>query len=133
MTAERPQIRRIATDPDLYAPSAISQAVALGDLVVVSGQVGIDENGDTVPGGFTAQARQALLNLEKVLKAAGTDLDHVAKVTILTTQTPAMDEVVALRREFFSQPYPADTIAQVVALARPEWLIEIEAFAVLPS
>ncbi len=44
-----------------------------------------------------------------------------------------MDEVVALRREFFSQPYPADTIAQVVSLARPEWLIEIEAIAVLPA
>ncbi len=126
-------LRRVATDPDLYAPSAISQAIALGNLVFVSGQVAIDDNGDTVPGGFTEQGRQALQNLQKVLKAAGTDLDHVAKVTILVTQTPPMDEVVALRREFFSQPYPADTIAQVVSLARPEWLIEIEAIAVLPS
>jgi len=44
-----------------------------------------------------------------------------------------IDQVVALRREFFTQPYPADTIAQVVSLASPEWQIEIEAVAVVPD
>lgn len=132
MTTPHPPVRRIATTPDPYAPAAISQAVAVGNLVFVSGQVGIDETGATVEGGFVAQARQAFRNLDRVLQAAGTDLHHVAKVTILVTQTPPMDDVIALRREFFSEPHPADTIAQVVALAQPQWLLEIEAIAVLP-
>ncbi|GAB6904046.1 RidA family protein [Kineosporia succinea] len=126
-------VRRVVTGPDVYDPTSISQAVGVGDLVFVSGQVGVDANGLTVAGDFAGQARQAFRNLERVLTAAGTGLDHVAKVTILVTVPPPMDDVVALRREFFSRPYPADTIAQVVSLAQPDWLIEIEAIAVRPG
>ena len=42
-------------------------------------------------------------------------------------------QVIALRREFFTPPYPADTIAQIASLAKPEWQIEIEAIAVVPG
>ncbi len=115
----------MATDPDWYEPYAISQAVAVGNLLFVSGQAGIDETGATVPGGFGAQARQALANLEKVLQAAGSGLEHVVKVTILVTDLRVIDEVVRLRREYFTRPFPADTIAQVVALAAPDREIEI--------
>ena len=44
-----------------------------------------------------------------------------------------IDQVVRLRREFFTPPYPADTIAQVASLADPDWQIEIEAVAVVPG
>lgn len=124
---------RVATDPDWYEPYAISQAIRVGDLVFVSGQAGIDENGKTVPGGFDAQARQAFANLDRVLRAAGTSLEHVVKVTILVTDMAVIDQVVALRREFFTVPYPADTIAQVASLASGDWEIEIEAVAVTPG
>lgn len=118
---------QISTDPDWYEPYAISQAIRVGDVVHVSGQAGIDEHGTTVATDFDGQARQAFANLDRVLRAGGSGLEHVAKVTILVTDMSVIDQVIALRREYFSYPYPADTIAQVVALARPDWLIEIEA------
>lgn len=122
--------KRVATTSDWYEPYAISQAITLGNLVFVSGQAGIDETGRTVAGGFDAQARQALRNVERVLQAAGSDLAHLVKVTIFVTDMAVIDQVIALRREFFSEPFPADTIAQVGSLASADWLIEIEAIAV---
>lgn len=123
-SALREQIR---TDPDWYEPYAISQAIRVGDLVHVSGQAGIDEHGHTVASDFEGQGRQAFANLDRVLRAAGSGLEHVVKVTIFVTDMSVIDQVIALRREYFTEPYPADTIAQVSALARPEWLVEIEA------
>ena len=125
---------QISADPDWYQPYAISLGIRVGNLVFVSGQAAVNEHGDTVGGAdFDAQARQALANLATVLRHAGSGLEHVVKVTILVTDMAVIDQVVQLRREFFTPPYPADTIAQVVSLARPEWQIEIEAIAVIPD
>ena len=91
----------------------------------VSGQAAVDERGETVGGAdFDTQARQVFANLATVLRNAGSGLEHVVKVTISVTDMAVIDQVIALRGEFFTQPDPADTIAQVVALASPEWLIE---------
>ncbi len=126
--------RQITADPDWYEPYAISLGIRVGDLVFVSGQAAVDHNGDTVGGtNFDAQARQAFANLATVLNNAGSGLEHVVKVTIFVTDMAVIDQVVALRREYFTPPYPADTIAQVSSLARPEWQIEIEAIAVIPN
>lgn len=125
---------QITADPDWYEPYAISLGIRVGNLVFVSGQAAVDEHGDSVGGDdFETQARQAFANLAKVLAQAGSGLDHVVKVTIFVTDMTVIDEVIKLRREFFTPPYPADTIAQVAALARPEWQIEIEAIAVVPD
>jgi enamine deaminase RidA (YjgF/YER057c/UK114 family) len=56
----------------------------------------------------------------------------VVKVTIFVRDMAVIDRVIELRRQYFTEPYPADTIAQVQSLARPEWLLEIEATAVVP-
>jgi 2-iminobutanoate/2-iminopropanoate deaminase len=124
-------MQQVSTDPDWYEPYAISQAIRAGGLVFVSGQAGIDEHGATVGEDFDTQARQAFANLDRVLRAAGSDLEHVVKVTILVTDMTVIDQVVALRREYFTRPYPADTIAQTPSLARPDWKIEIEAIALV--
>jgi len=123
---------QITTHPDWYEPFAISLGIRVGNLVFVSGQAAVDERGDTVGGAdFDAQARQAFANLATVLSNAGSGLEHVVKVTIFVTDMAVIDHVIELRREFFTPPYPADTIAQVASLARPEWQIEIEAVAVV--
>ena len=125
-------LRRISADPDWVEPYAISLGIGVGNLVFVSGQAPVDEHGDTVGGtDFDAQARQAFANLATVLSNAGSGLEYVVKVTILVTDMAVIDRVIELRREFFTPPYPADTIAQVVSLARPEWQIEIEAIAIV--
>jgi 2-iminobutanoate/2-iminopropanoate deaminase len=70
-------------------------------------------------------------NLQRALEAGGSGLDHVAKVTIFLTDMGNFKEVVALRRKYFSEPYPADTIVEINALYAPEAMIEIEAIAVV--
>jgi 2-iminobutanoate/2-iminopropanoate deaminase len=124
-------IQQIETDPDPYAPYLLSQAIRVGDLVFVSGQVGIDGDGELVSlDDFEQQADQAFRNLGRVLEAAGTGLDRVAKVTIFLTDMAAnFPKVVELRRRWFTPPYPADTIVQVQSLYRPEVMLEIEAIA----
>ena len=125
---------RITVDPDWYEPYAISLGIRVGDMVYVSGQAAVDRQGRTVGGSdFEAQARQVFANLAAVLEAAGSGLEHVVKVTIFVTDMAVLDQVVRLRREFFTPPYPADTIAQVASLADPEWQIEVEAVAVVPD
>jgi reactive intermediate/imine deaminase len=125
-------INQIATDPDPYAPYLLSQGIRVGDLLLVSGQVGIDDAGELVSlDDFETQADQAFRNLLRVLEAGGSSLDRVAKVTIfLTDMATNFPKVVELRRKWFSQPYPADTIVEVQSLYRPEVLLEIEAIAV---
>ena len=125
-----PDIEQIATDPDPYAPYRISQAIRHGDLVYVSGQAAIGEDGALVGvDDFDAQAEQAFRNLQRVLEAGGSGLDRIVKVTIFLTDMANFPKIVELRRRWFSPPYPADTIVEVAALALPELELEIEAIA----
>ena len=125
-------ITQIETEPDPYAPYLLSQGMRVGDLLLISGQTGIDAAGELVSlDDFDAQADQAFRNLERVLEAGGSSLDRVVKVTIFLTDMAAnFPKVVELRRKWFTPPYPADTIVEVRSLYRPEVKIEIEAIAV---
>lgn len=124
-------IQQIETDPDPYAPYLLSQGIRVGDLLFVSGQVGIDDAGELVSlDDFPTQADQAFRNLGRVLEAGGSSLERVVKVTIFLTDMAAnFPKVVELRRKWFTPPYPADTIVQVQSLYRPEVMLEIEAVA----
>jgi 2-iminobutanoate/2-iminopropanoate deaminase len=125
-------VERISTKPDPYEPYRISQGMRVGDLLFVSGQAAIDERGQVVGvGDFDALAEQAFKNLEQVLEAGGSSLRHVAKVTIFLTDMSNFAKIVELRGKWFSEPYPADSIIQVTALALPELEVEIEAVAVV--
>jgi 2-iminobutanoate/2-iminopropanoate deaminase len=123
---------RIKTDPDPYDPFNIALGYRVGDLVILSGQAAIDENGNVVGAGdFDAQAEQVFANLKRVLEAAGSSLDKVVKVNIYLTDMGNFPKIVELRGRYFSRPWPADTIVGVTALALPELLIEIEATALV--
>jgi 2-iminobutanoate/2-iminopropanoate deaminase len=125
------EVERVRTDPDPYEPYRISQAIRVGDFLFVSGQAAIDGHGQLVGvGDFDAQAEQAFKNLDQVLDAGGSSLRDVVKVTIFLTDMSNFAKIVELRRRWFSEPYPADSIIQVAALALPELEIEIEAVAV---
>ncbi len=125
-------IRQISLTPDPYEPFLLSQAHRVGDLVFVSGQAGIDHDGRIVGvGEFETQARQAFENLDRVLRAGGSSLANVVKVTIFLTDMTHFDQVVKLRRQWFTPPYPADTIVEVTSLYSPEAMFEIEAVAVV--
>jgi len=124
-------IEQIRLDPDPYEPFRLSQGFRVGDLLLISGQAAIDENGDLVGvGDFDAQAEQTFRNLARVLEAGGSSLDRVVKVTIYLTDMANFPKIVELRGTWFTPPYPADTIVEVTSLALPELEIEIEAIAV---
>ena len=121
----------IRLDPDPYEPFRLSQGFRVGDLLLISGQAAIDENGGLVGvGDFDAQAEQVFRNFRRVLEAGGSSLDRVVKVTIFLTDMANFPKIVELRGKWFSEPYPADTIVEVTSLALPELEIEIEAIAV---
>ena len=124
------QAIQVKTDPDPYAQFYISQAMRVGELIFVSGQASLDLEGNVGVGDFEAQARRSIENLSLVLRAGGSGLDKLVKVTIYVTDISKFDIVMQLRQELFSKPYPADTICEVKSLALPELLFEIEAVAI---
>jgi 2-iminobutanoate/2-iminopropanoate deaminase len=109
-----------------------SQAVRLGDLLFVSGQVAWDEAGNVV-GGKDAreQARRAFANLRSTLEAGGSSLDRVGKITMFATSRDHLAALREVRHEVFDpvEHYPASTFVVVAGLAAPELLVEIEAVA----
>lgn len=121
---------QIKTDPDPYEAFNIAQAYKAGDFIFVSGQAALDLHGNIVGAGdFEVQAAQAFENLRSVLEAAGSGMDKLIKVTIYVTDMANFDRVVAIRKRFFSPPWPADTLVEVSALALPELMIEVEGIA----
>lgn len=125
------KLQQVHTQPDPYAPYLLSQAIKAGGMVYVSGQAGVGDDGRIVgDGDFDRQAEQAMLNLRRALLAAGSELSQIVKVTIFLTSMSHFPKIVALRRRWFSAPYPADTIVEVSALYTPEAMIEIEAIAI---
>jgi 2-iminobutanoate/2-iminopropanoate deaminase len=121
----------ITLDPDPFEPFRLSQGFRVGDLLLISGQAAIDQTGAIVGAGdFDAQAEQTFSNLQRVLEAGGSDLEHVVKVTIFLTDMANFPKIVELRGRWFTPPWPADTIVEVTALALPQLEIEIEAIAV---
>lgn len=125
-------VEQIRLDPDPYEPYRLSQGFRVGDLLVVSGQAALDENGGLVGvGDFDVQAEQTFRNLARVLEGGGSSLENVVKVTIFLTDMANFPKIVDLRGRWFTPPYPADTIVEVSSLALPELQIEIEAIAVV--
>ena len=120
----------------LSVPKSYSQvAVATGTrLVFVSGQVADDEDDHLVGGADLAlQARQAFANVGRALAAAGARPDQVARITIYVVHhrpeyLPAISEA---RIAVFGDHRPADVVLGVEALAHPDLLIEVDAFAVV--
>jgi 2-iminobutanoate/2-iminopropanoate deaminase len=101
----------------------------VGDWYFVSGQVPIDMGtGLTVEGSLTAQVAQVMTNLARVVESVGAVMADVVKTTVYMTDIGDLAEMNAVYRTHFAPGhYPARTTVEVSALAKAEWLIEIEA------
>ena len=122
---------RIQTEAAPQAIGPYSQAIRAGDFVFVSGQIPTDpRTGEFVPGGIEEQTEQVLVNLSKVLEAAGGGLDQVVKTTVFLAdirEFAAMNEVYG--RFFFKEP-PARATVEAARLPR-DARVEIEAIAMI--
>jgi enamine deaminase RidA (YjgF/YER057c/UK114 family) len=120
--------------PNVYTPQAhYSQVARAGNTLYISGQLGLDIDGNLVgEGDANAQARRAWRNLVAILSEYGATLRHLVKTTTYITH-PAYRQGVAEARDevFAAPPYPANTLVVVQALAEPHFLVEIEAIASL--
>ena len=118
------------------APAAIgpySQAIAVGSMVFLSGQIPLDPgSGQLVDGGIEAQARQAFYNLRAVCEAAGGHLDDCVKLTLFLTDLQDFATVNQTMQDFFKAPFPARSTIQVAALPRGA-SFEVEAIMIRPA
>lgn len=114
-------------------PAPVSHGVAVAGprSVYVSGQVAVDRDGNVVGAGdVVAQTHQVMRNIQAVLAEAQAELSEVVKLTMYLTREGDLPAVIRVRSEYLGQNRPAATAVTVKALARPEFLIEIEAIAV---
>ncbi len=108
--------------------------ITSGRMLFVAGQVALDEEGRLVgPADAAAQARQVLINLQRIIDAAGASLAAVARTTVYLTRLEDRGPVAEVRAEFFPSPPPANTLLVVASLAQPEFLVEIDAIVPLPE
>jgi enamine deaminase RidA (YjgF/YER057c/UK114 family) len=112
---------------DLY-----SHVVRTGNMVFIAGQVAQDADGHIVGAGdFQTQAAQVFDNLSAALASVGASLGALVKITIYITDSRFRDPLREINRRYLPTDQPTSTLLVVAGLARPEYLIEIDAVAAL--
>jgi len=115
------------------APFSLATRTSGTTLLNVSGQVAQGLDGQTVgTGDIEKQTVQVLENMKALVEQGGGALADVARIVVYLVTREHLPTVMAVRRRYFQEPYPATTAVVVAGLANPEWLVEIEATAVLP-
>jgi enamine deaminase RidA (YjgF/YER057c/UK114 family) len=134
--------RRMSTHHEVLDPPGLNRPVSYahavvaspGRLVFVAGQVSEDEEGKIVAAGdMHAQTQRCLRNVERALKAGGATFDDLVKLTWFITDMRRIDEMRAARADVLGGRRIASTTVQVIALYRPELMVEVEAIAVVPE
>lgn len=124
------------TYPEQKLDNDLCQAVAArGTLVFLRGQIGQDlETFESVgTGDPAAQTAQAMANIEMLLEEAGGRLDHICRIVVYLTDIRHREAVYREMGTWLKGVHPVSTGIVVSALARPEWVVEIEATAVIPD
>lgn len=120
---------------DVFDPPGYFQAIKVSGAqttLFLSGQVAYDEKGGPAHrGDFAAQARAVFRAVKAQVEAGGGTLANVVKLTTYLTDMRHRADLVPVREEFFGKKLPASTLVGVAALAHPDWLIEVEAIAVI--
>lgn len=119
--------------PSTFAPYSDGVAVGgAGEWVHVSGQVGMDDDHELVPGGLAAETHAAFDRIERILGQLGADLSHVVKMTVFLTSLDEYAEFAAVRAERFGGDVPASAAVQVAGLMLGAQL-EVDAVAFVPA
>ena len=124
--------RMVSSGSPYEAIIGISRAVRAGDFICVAGTAPLDAKGRTVaPGDAAAQARRCFEIVARALEESGAGLADVVRTRILLTRIEDWEAVARVHGEFFRDVRPANTVMQVSRFIDPDWLVEVEADAVI--
>jgi enamine deaminase RidA (YjgF/YER057c/UK114 family) len=123
------------TYPEQQIANDLAQAVVAGDTVYLRGQVGQDiDTGESVAIGDPAgQAEQAMANVARLLEECGARLEDICKATVYLTDIRFREPVYRVLGRWLEGVHPVFTGVVVTALARPEWVVEVDVIAVIPD
>lgn len=108
-------------------PGTWSNFIVSGDLFFIAGLTSRGADGEAIEGdGPYGQARIIFGKMRHYLDAAGGSMDDILKLTVFVTDIAFREDVWRARREFFAGDFPACSLVEVSALAKPEMLVEIE-------
>lgn len=126
---------QIRTDKVREPMGHFSQAIAIearGKLVFISGMTARRPDGSIAGiGDIEAQTRQVCENLKAAVETAGGTLDDICRVDVYVRNMEHFDLIHKVRREYFKPPLPASTMVEICKMTSPDYLIEINAMAVL--
>ena len=121
--------------PGLFDPATYSQGIKVTQaqtILFLSGQVAYTADGSPAfRGDFKAQARGAYQAIKALVESQGGTMDSIVKITTYVTDMRYRVDLAPIREEFFGRKGPASTLVEIPALAHPDWMIEIEAIAVI--
>ena len=123
------------TYPEQNLDNDLCQAVVAGNTVYLRGQIGQDlETRESVGvGDVAAQTEQAMANIAMLLEEAGSKLEDIVKIVVYLTDVRYREPVYQVMGRWLKGVHPVSTGIVVTALARPEWVVEIDATAVIPD
>jgi 2-iminobutanoate/2-iminopropanoate deaminase len=121
--------------PGLFDPPTYSQGIKVTQahtILFLSGQVAYRPDGTAAfRGDFKAQARGAYEAIKALVEAQGGTMASIVKITTYVTDMRYRVDLAPIREEFFGKKGPASTLVEISSLAHPDWMIEIEAIAVM--
>ena len=123
------------TYPEQSLDNDLCQAVVAGNIVFLRGQVGQDlETAASVGAGdVAAQAERAMANIAQLLEESGARMEDICRITVYLTDIRHREAAYRMIGRHLKGVFPVSTGIVVSALARPEWLVEVEATAVIPA
>jgi enamine deaminase RidA (YjgF/YER057c/UK114 family) len=123
------------TYPEQQLDNDLCQAVVAGNTVYLRGQIGQDlETRESVGvGDVAAQTERAMANIAMLLEEAGSSLEEIVKIVVYLTDIRYREPVYRVMGRWLKGVFPVSTGIVVTALARPEWVVEIDATAVIPE
>jgi len=123
------------TYPEQNLDNDLCQAVVAGNTVYLRGQIGqdLDTRESVGVGDVEAQAEQAMANIAMLLEESGAKLEDIVKIVVYLTDIRYREPVYRVMGRWLQGVFPVSTGLVVTALARPEWVVEIDATAVIPE
>ncbi|UCG08934.1 MAG: RidA family protein [Desulfobacterales bacterium] len=129
---EEDMVHQILKLKSVHPTVGYSHAAKAGNMLYIAGQVAQDVDGNVVgKGDFIAQFRQVYKNLKNIMEEAGGSLQNIVKMTTFLTHYNYIETYRSVRNEYFSEPFPPNTLLIIESLALPDYMIEVEAIAAL--